>query len=192
MPRPELVLLALRTAVDPARGGPEVERRRALEDDEDLLLLGVAVGDGTHLPRCELLPREAGELGAAEARPRLVALVLEVDLVDVADVLRTRLWIADLERWPGRLDVPGIVVASFDPRPPDTDRAGPREPADLGRVARAVHEVLEPVGPRDERVLVLVGPVNDAVARANLVDVAVLPGEPRAGEDVKDLFRGSV
>ena len=51
---------------------------------------------------------------------------------------------------------------------------------------------LEPVGAGDEGVLVMVGALDDAVARTDLVHLAVLPGEPGAGEDVVDLLRGAV
>ena len=52
---------------------------------------------------------------------------------------------------------------------------------------RAEDEVLEPVRPGDEGVLVVVCAVDHAVARPHLVHLAVLPGEPGAFEDVEDL-----
>jgi len=56
----------------------------------------------------------------------------------------------------------------------------------------AVHEELEPVRTGDERVLEVVGGLDHAVAWPNLVDVAVLPREPGAGEDEVDLLRRAV
>ena len=46
-------------------------------------------------------------------------------------------------------------------------------------MARAEDDVLEPFGPGDERVLEVVGLVDDAVERPHLVHVAVLPREAR-------------
>ncbi len=83
----------------------------------------------------------------------------------------------------GRLDVPRVVVATLDPRPADADRARTRQPTDLGRMARAEDEEVEPVGAGDEGVLVVVRPVDHAVAGAHLVHLTVLPGESRAGQD---------
>src|SRR6478672_820557 len=59
-------------------------------------------------------------------------------------------------------------------------------------MARAEDEVLEAVGPGDERVLHLVRPVDDAVEGPHLVHVAVLPGESRSGKDEEELLRGPV
>ena len=91
-----------------------------------------------------------------------------------------------------RLGVPGIVVTTLDPRPPDPDRARAGQPADLRRVARAEDEVLEAVRAGDEGVLVLVGAVDDAVARTYLVHLLVLPCEPRAGEHEVQLLGRAV
>src|SRR5581483_2969368 len=190
--RPQVVRLVHGTAFGPARRRREVERRRALEDDEDLLLLGVAVRDGTDLAGCDLLPGEPREDGAVETRPGLIARVLELDLVDVPEVLRARLRRPDVQRGHARLDVPRIVVASLHPRPAEPDRPRARKPPDLRRMARSVDEVLEPVGAGDERVLEVVRDLHHAVARAHLVHVAVLPEEARAGEDVVDLLGRAV
>src|SRR5436305_3375748 len=192
---PKRVLLGRRPALRARGRRREMQRRGALEDDEDLLLLGVAVRDRSDLPRRDLLPGEACELRVLPVRepgPRLVAVALELDVGDVADVLGPRLRLADLERRHARLDVPRVVVAALDPRPADPDRARAWEPADLRRVAPAEDEVLEPVGSRNERVLVVVGAVDDAVARPDLMDVAVLPREAGAGEHEEELLRRAV
>src|SRR5581483_5156159 len=192
----ELVLFPLRTAIGLERRRPEMKRRRALEDDEDLLFLGMAVRDRARLPRQDALPveaREARALGGREWR-RLdrAAVRHELDLVDVQDVLRARLRLSDLERRDRCLDVPRVVVAPLDPRPARPDRARPRQPCELRRVARPEDEELEPVVACDKRVLEVVGGMDHAVVRAKLVDVAVLPCEPRPGEDVVDLLGGAV
>ena len=145
--------------------------------------------------RRELLPGEAGELRRITRREvgeRLVADGFGLDLVDVDDVRRPWRRLADLERPDCRLDVPRVVVPSRDPGPAEPDRARARQPAQLGRMARAEDEVLESLGPGDERVLHLVRPVDDAVERAHLVHLAVLPGEPRAGENEVELLGRAV
>src|SRR5205823_4562634 len=109
-----------------------------------------------------------------------------LDLVDVEDVRRPRRRIAVGEWLARRLDVPGVVGSSLDPRPADADRARARQPADLRRMARAEDEVIQPLRPRDECVLEMVGLMDDAVERPNLVHLAVLPSEARAGEDKED------
>src|SRR5581483_6982151 len=74
----------------------------------------------------------------------------------------------------------------------DPDRARARQPADLRRVPRPEDEVLEPFRPGDERVLEVVGRVDDAIVRPNLVHLAVLPREPGAAEDEEVLLRRAV
>src|SRR5205823_13493700 len=91
-----------------------------------------------------------------------------------------------------RLDVPRVVGAALDPRPPDTNRTRARQPTELGRIVRSVDEVVESVGARHERVLQLVRALHDAVARTNLVHLLVLPHEAGSAEDVVQLFRGAV
>jgi len=59
-------------------------------------------------------------------------------------------------------------------------------------VARPEDDVVEPVGAGNEGVLVVVGAMNHAVADTDLVDSAVLPGEPGAFEHVVDLLRCAV
>lgn len=134
----------------------------------------------------------ARPLPRRERRSRHRLELLELDLVDVDDVVRSRRGIAVRERCGGCLDVPWVVVAPLDPRPPDPDRARPRQPADLRRVTRSVDEVVETVRTRDERVLVLVRAMDDAVERAHLVHFAVLPREARASEHEEDLLRCAV
>ena len=96
-------------------------------------------------------------------------------VLDVDDVLRPRRRLAELERLGLRLDVPGIVRAALDPRPAEPDRARPRQPAELRRVPRAVDQDVEPVRPASQRVLLVVGQMDDAVAGPELVDLLVLP-----------------
>src|SRR4051794_4109217 len=57
---------------------------------------------------------------------------------------------------------------------------------------RAVDQELETVGTGDERVLEVVGGLDDAIERADLVHLAVLPGEAGAGEDEVNLLRRAV
>ena len=99
---------------------------------------------------------------------------------------------AELQRLALRLHVPRIVGAPFDPGPAESHCPGAREPAELGRKIRPVHEVVETVGPCTERVLELVRPLHDAVAGAHLVRLLVLPCEPRPGEHEVDLLRCAV
>ena len=185
-----------RRLLDVALAAPQLERRRALEDDEDLLLGGVAVRDAPAVARRDRLPVEPcadRSLARREGRGRHQTLVLLVlDLVDVDDVRGPRRRLADCERLEGRLDVPRIVVAAFDPGPAEPDRPRARQPAELRRMARAEDEELEPVRPGDERVLHLVRAVDDAVERPHLVHVSVLPREPGAGEDEVELLRRAV
>ena len=56
----------------------------------------------------------------------------------------------------------------------------------------AEDEVVEAFRPRDERVLELVGAVDDAIAGPDLVHLLVLPREPGAREHVVDLLGGAV
>ena len=59
-------------------------------------------------------------------------------------------------------------------------------------MARAADQDLEPVGPATQRVLLVIGEMNDAVARPQLVDLLVLPREPRTAEHEDDLLGGAV
>jgi hypothetical protein len=59
-------------------------------------------------------------------------------------------------------------------------------------VPRPEDEEIEAVRAGDERVLQLVGALDDAVARADLVDDVVLPGKASSAEDVVDLLGGAV
>ena len=185
-----------RRLLDFAPAGPQLERRRALQDDEDLLLGGVAVRDAAPVARRDLLPVKAGERRAfarREGRGGHQAFVLLVlDLVDVDDVPGPRRRLADRERLDGRLDLPRVVVAPLYPAPAEPDCAGPRQPAQLRRMARAEDEVLEPIWPRDECVLHLIRAVDDTVEWSHLVHVSGLPREPRAGEDEVQLLGRAV
>ena len=96
------------------------------------------------------------------------------------------------ERRPFRLAVPGVVGPALHPRPTEPDGARPRQPAEIRRMSCAEDEVVEAVGTGDEGVLELVGAVDDAVARAYLVHLLVLPREPGAGEHEVDLLGGAV
>jgi hypothetical protein len=51
---------------------------------------------------------------------------------------------------------------------------------------------VEPVGPSPQRVLLVVGEMDDAIAGADVVDLLVLPREARPPEDEDDLLRGTV
>ena len=86
----------------------------------------------------------------------------------------------------------GSSVRALDPGPPEPDRLRPWQPAELRRVSRAVDQHLEPVGPAPERVLLVVGQMDDAVAGPELVDLLVLPRETGSAEDVDDLLGGAV
>ena len=93
---------------------------------------------------------------------------------------------------PSRLDVPGVVDAALDPGPADPHGARARQPAELGGVAGAEHQAVEPVGAGDERVLHLVGAVDHAVAGPHLVHLLVLPGQTGAAQHVVDLLGRAV
>src|SRR5260221_8316653 len=88
---------------------PELERAVAVEDDEDLLVLGVALRDRAMHSRVDPFPVEPSLVGALAGRERrgherLRPLML--DLIDVDDVWRARGGIAVRERRLLRLDVP--------------------------------------------------------------------------------------
>ena len=57
---------------------------------------------------------------------------------------------------------------------------------------RPADQHLEPVGAAAQRVLLVIGEVDDAVAGAQLVDLLVLPGEARPAEHEDDLLGGAV
>src|SRR4051794_7374140 len=182
VPGAERDLLALGTAGLAHRRGPELERALPFEDDEHLFFLGVAVRHGAALARRERLPVQTGLHRALACRKRCRRhrpVVLELDLVDVEDVAGPRDRIAVLERRALGLRLPRVVVPSLGPGPADANRARAWQPADLRWMPRPEDEVLETLTAGDEGVLVLVGPVDDAVARAHLVHLLVLPREPR-------------
>src|SRR3954454_11688232 len=187
--------LAPRTASLANGRRPELECPLPVEDEEHLFLLGVAVRHRAALPRLEHLPvqtRLRGALACGKRRGGHRSTLLELDLVDVEDVVGPRLRSTVLERPALGLRLPRVVVPSRDPRPADANRARPWQLADLRRMPRPEDEVLETLGPGNEGVLVLVGPVDDAVARAHLVHVLVLPREAGAGDDVVELLRRAV
>ena len=139
-------------------------------------------------------PDSPGEASQGAFDTGAVAFLLRfgLGLVDVDDVRRPRRRIAELERLRLRLDVPRIVRAPLDPRPAEPDRPRPRQPAELGRMPRPADEHLEPVRASPERVLLVVGQVDDAVARPELVHLLVLPGEARPAEHEDDLLGRAV
>src|SRR5579885_1927387 len=92
----------------------------------------------------------------------------------------------------GRGDGPRVVVAALDPRPAHAHRARAGQPGQLRLVARAVDQHVEALLSGAQRVLLVVGDVDDAVAGADLVHLAVLPGEPVAAQDVDDLLGDAV
>ena len=59
-------------------------------------------------------------------------------------------------------------------------------------MARSEDEVVEPVGAALERVLVVVGDLDDRVSGSNLADCLVLPEQTGAAEDVVDLLGAPV
>ena len=193
MSRPQFVLLALRAVLRPSRRRPQVQRRRALEDDEDFLLFGVAVGDGAHLPRGELLPRESGELRRRRSPP-------------TSGCPRARASTSSTFRmFSGAASARRPRAAGRRPRRP-TGRRPVLRPTDSPCGSRVTEEASasstgcrvpytrysRPSGPATNGVLEVVGRVDDAVARAHLVHVAVLPREARAGEDEVHLLGGAV
>ena len=192
------MLLVRRTPFAPCVGdGHRWSVADALEDDEDLLLLRVAVRAPS--PSCpeQAAPRPSPrapcrsrwrEARPTSGRPQLSSSTSSTLRMFVGP----RRGLAVGERRRAGLDVPRIVVAALDPRPADPDRARAGQPADLGRVARAEDEEVEPVGAGDERVLEVVGALDHAVAGTHLVHLAVLPGEAGAAEHVVDLLRGAV
>ena len=141
------------------------------------------------------LPVEAGQHRAlVGCQQRGVASPCDValGLVDVDDVRRARRGVSDLELRPPGLDVPGVVDTALDPGPADPHCAGARQPAELGGMAGAEHQAVEPVGAGDEGVLHLVGAVDHAVAGPQLVHLLVLPGQTGAAQHVVDLLGRAV
>src|SRR5688500_14128225 len=95
--------------------------------------------------------------------------MLELDLVDVEDVRRPlgRLTVGQRRRL--GLEVPRVVDAPLHPWPTKPDGTRARQPTPFRRMPRAEDEVVEPVRAGDERVLELVGAVDDAIAGPHLV-----------------------
>ena len=168
VPGPDRDVLAALTGSSRTRRRPELEHALSFEDHEHLFLLGVAVRHRAALP-ARPAPSAAGLLRALRCRERRRSSSSRCASSSTSSTLRMLSGLGDGSPCSSGaacgLGVPGIVVTALDPRPPDPDRARARKPADLCRVTRAEDEVLEPIGPGDEGVLVLVRAVDDAVAR---------------------------
>src|SRR5205814_2925730 len=108
---------------------------------------------------------------------RLVAVFVEGDVIERDDVGRPLARLRELEVADLCFDVPGIVGPAFDPRIAEADRPRAREPAVLDGMARAEHEVVDPVRAGLDRVLEMVRELHDRVTRADLTDRLVLPQE---------------
>ena len=162
--------------LDPAFGcdgrRPELQRAAALEHDVRLGLERVDVRDDAALAAIALNPVEARALRAGGRGDGLVPIFVERDVVERNDVLRPLARIGELELADLRLDVPRVVDAAFDPRPAQANRLRARQPAVLDRMPRAEDEVLEPVWPALERVLVVVCDLNDRIAGPNLANAS--------------------
>ena len=134
-------------------------------------------------------PVEARALRARRRGERLVAVLVERDVVARDHVWRPLAGLRELELPNLGLDVPGVVGAPFHPGPAQPDGARARQPPVLDRVSCAEDEVVEPIGPALERVLVVVGDLDDGVPRSNLADRLVLPEQSGAAEHVEDFLR---
>src|SRR6266511_1237939 len=168
-----------------------------LEYDEELLLGRVAVVEAVPLPRVDDVQVEPGQLRAGVARDvgradSEVAAghpVLELEVRDVDDVRGPRLRLAELGLARGDLARQRVVArARLGPGREDPGDVRARQVGDLQRDAHAVDEDVEPVLAAAKGVRLAAGPVDDAVALADLVDLAVLPRDPRAPEHVDDLL----
>lgn len=100
-----------------------------------------------------------------------------LDLVGRHDVGRPLAGLGELELAHLGLDVPWVVDAALEPRVADPDGVRARQPAVLRRMTRPEHDHVEAFGPASQRVLVMVGDLDDAVAGAELADLLVLPGQ---------------
>src|SRR5207253_8700184 len=119
-----------------------------------------------------------------------LATAVDVDLPDVHDRRRSlgfRIRPDELG-----LAVPRMAVLHLDVAGDRPHRAAARELAAREVLARAEGEHVEPVVTAANRVRLVEVPVDDAVARPDLVRLPVHPGQPRATEDVEGLLRLAV
>jgi hypothetical protein len=184
----ELVRLLLLAELRRARRRPELDRAAPLEHDEELLLGGVRVRDRDLGVRAALRPLDPRRVGARRFGEHAVAVLVELDVLERDDVRRSLARLRELDVALACLDVPRVVGASLGPRVAEAHRARARQPAVLGRMARAEDEVVEPVRSGAERVLVVVRDLDDRVPRPDFEGCLVLPRETRAAEDEVDLL----
>src|SRR5947208_3455317 len=188
--RTEVMRLGLAPRV--RRRRPELQRPGPLEHDERLGLLRVAVRWAAALRVLAADPVQARALRAGGRGEHLVAVFVEGHVVERDDVVGPLPGLGELEVAHLGLDIPGVVHAPLDPRVAEPDRSRTRQPPVLDRVTGSEDEVVEPIRASLERVLEVVGDLNDRVAGANLEDGLVLPEQPRAAEDVVDLLGTAV
>src|SRR5262245_58666047 len=174
----ELAGLLLHAGLRDARRRPQLEGPAAGEHDERLGLKRMAMRDRAALVRGAADPVQPGLLGAG--REHLVAVLVERDVVERDDVRRPPAWLGELELADLGLDVPRVVGPSLDPDVAHARRARARQPAVLGAVARAEREHVEAIWAGPQRVLLVVGEVDEDVAGGDLADALVLPREPGA------------
>ena len=173
----------------PLRRRHEHERSGAVEDDEDLLLDGVAVWWSAFLARwqgdvAEARPLRAGACAEIEVR----AAVLPFQLVAVHDVRGTRAWLGHVELACFSFEVPRMAILGDLHRRVHAQDARTGEERG-GRVRPLTEgEHVEPIRPCNQRVGLLGYLVDDGVARTHLVRLAVLPRETGACEHVEDLL----
>src|SRR5207237_8171262 len=148
----KLVLLRLRPS-----NRPELERAVALEHDKRLGLARVAVRWAAALAGLAPDPVQAGTYRAGRRGEHLVAVLVERHVVKCDDVRRPLARVGELELADHGFDVPRVVGSALDPRVPEPQRAGARQPAELHRMARSEDEGVEPVGAALEGALVVVG-----------------------------------
>jgi hypothetical protein len=104
---------------------------------------------------------------------------------------RTRRDLADLGLADRSLAFPGMRAADVHPARVHPGDAGARQHGVSLRLALPVGEHVEALGPRTQRVGVLLRQVDEHVALADLEDFAVLPRDPGAAEDEEDLLLGT-
>ncbi len=125
----------------------------------------------------------------AEVEVDGTGLELPADAVgQVRDALRPRRDLTDIRRADSRLSLPRMRTPDVHPARMHPGDAGPRQHRVSLRLPLPVGEHLEPVGARAQRVCLPLRKMDEDVVRAYLVDLAVLPGDPRAGQDEEDLL----